>query len=120
MAAVTAVKDGEIVPQPVKDGSKWAVVWRRQSMKPVDRTIEQESMAIRQILAHEKVDASVRALVEKLRKENLTEWSPEHVDTLDISSSGDLQPVRRPGTLPSSRRPSAAPPAPVHRHDGVR
>jgi peptidyl-prolyl cis-trans isomerase C len=120
MTAVMAAKDGEIIAEPVKEGSRFAVVWRRQSMKAVDRTLEQETMSIRQIVAHAKVDAAIKALVDKLRAAHVTELQPELVDQLDVSSSGDLQPVRRPGTLPSSRRPSAAPPAPVHKHDGTR
>lgn len=120
MNATTAVKDGEIVPEPVAEGSRFAVVWRRQSMKPVERTLEQEAMAIRQILAHERVDGAVKSLLGNLRETHLSEHHPELVDQVEITSSGDLQPVRRPGTLPTSRRPSAAPPAPVPRPDGLR
>lgn len=120
MNAATAVKDGEIVPEPVAEGSRFSVVWRRQSMKPVERTLEQEAMAIRQILAHERVDGAVKSLLGNLRETHLSEHHPELVDQVEITSSGDLQPVRRPGTLPTSRRPSAAPPAPVPRPDGLR
>ncbi|NUQ77919.1 MAG: peptidyl-prolyl cis-trans isomerase [Polyangiaceae bacterium] len=120
MNAAMAVKDGELVPEPVAEGSRFAVVWRRQSMKPVERTLEQEAMAIRQILAHERVDGAVKSLLGKLRETHLAEHHPELVDQVEITSSGDLQPVRRPGTLPTSRRPSAAPPAPVPRPDGLR
>jgi peptidyl-prolyl cis-trans isomerase C len=77
-------------------------------------------MAIRQILAHEKVDGAVKSLIKGLRETNLAGNHPELVDQVEITSSGDLQPVRRPGTLPTSRRPSAGPPAPVPRPDGLR
>jgi peptidyl-prolyl cis-trans isomerase C len=120
MNAAMAVKDGELVSEPVAEGTRFAVVWRRQSMKPVERTLEQEAMAIRQILAHEKVDGAVKSLISKLRETQLSEHHPELVDQVEITSSGDLQPVRRPGTLPTSRRSSAAPPAPVPRSDGLR
>jgi peptidyl-prolyl cis-trans isomerase C len=120
MNAALAVRDGDLVPEPVPEGTRFAVVWRRQSMKPVERTLEQEAMAIRQILAHEKVDGAVKSLIKGLRETNLAGNHPELVDQVEITSSGDLQPVRRPGTLPTSRRPSAGPPAPVPRPDGLR
>jgi peptidyl-prolyl cis-trans isomerase C len=120
MNAAMAVKDGELVPEPVAEGPRFAVVWRRQSMKPVDRSLEQEAMAIRQILAHEKVDGAVKSLVGKLRETALAEYHPELVDQIEITSSGDLQPMRRPGTLPTSRQKSAGPPQPVPRSDGLR
>jgi peptidyl-prolyl cis-trans isomerase C len=120
MNAAMAVKDGELVPEPVAEGPRFAVVWRRQTMKPVDRSLEQEAMAIRQILAHEKVDAEVKSVIGKLRETRLDEIHPELVDQIEVTSTGDLQPLRRPGTLPTSRRQSAAPPAPVPRPDGLR
>lgn len=120
MKAALTVKDGDLVPEPVAEGSRFAVVWRRQSMKAVDRSLEQEAMAIRQILAHEKVDAGVKGLVDKLRAEHVAELHPELLDQVEITSSGDLQPLRRPGTLPTSRRASAGPPQPVPRPDGLR
>jgi peptidyl-prolyl cis-trans isomerase C len=41
------------------------------------------------------------------------ELHPELVDLIAINSTGDVAPVRRPGTLPSARRPAAGAPAPT-------
>jgi peptidyl-prolyl cis-trans isomerase C len=89
-------------------------------MRPVARTVEQEDMSIRQILAHNKVEAGLKALLEKLRQERLAELNAELVDQIDITSSGELQPLKRPGTLPASRRPGAARPMPEKGHSGGR
>lgn len=115
--AAEKVKDGELVPEPVAEGERWAVVWRRQSMKAVTRTLEQEAPAIRQVLAHQKAEARVKQLLEQLRKEHLKDYNPESVALLEVSGGGDLQPTRRPGALPSSRKPSApSPKEQQHQH----
>jgi len=118
--AASEVKDAELVPQPIKEGARWAVVWRRQSMRPVERTLESEAPSIRQILSHSKTEEHIKGMLAKLRAEQLTELHPELTDLLDITSSGDIQPMRRPGSLATSRRPSATPPAPVPGPGGLR
>jgi peptidyl-prolyl cis-trans isomerase C len=113
VAAAGTVKDAELVPKPVPEGDRFAVVWRRQSMKAVTRTLEDEAISIRQILTHQRTETRVRELVERLRKEHLAEVHPELVDQLDVSNSGEIAPMRRPGTLPTSRRAIGSPaPAP--------
>jgi peptidyl-prolyl cis-trans isomerase C len=108
--AVAAVKDTELVPEPVKDGDRWAVVWRRQSVKGVDRPLELEAGSIRQVLLHEKNEAKIKGAIAKLRADHLTDYHPELIEQFDIASSGDLSPTRRPGTLQPHK--AAAPPAP--------
>lgn len=110
--AAEKVKDSELVPEPVQEGSQWAVVWRRQSMKAVDRPLELEAPTIRQVLMHERTEKRVKDLVADLRKQHLGEQHPELVDQLAISSTGEVATVHRPGTLPSARRPAAGPAAP--------
>lgn len=120
VAAASKVKDGELVSEPVPEGKRFAIVWRRQSMKAVSRSLEEETLSIRQVLAHDKVDKGIKALVSSLRAAHLSNFNPMLVDQLEVNSSGDLQSARRPGTLPPSRRPSAGPPMPAHQHDGLR
>ncbi|WP_438009173.1 peptidyl-prolyl cis-trans isomerase [Sorangium sp. So ce321] len=117
MEAAARVKDAELVPEPVPEGDRFAVLWRRQSRRPVSRSLEQEAASIRQILAHGKAEAQVKQLLERLRAQDVSGHAPELVDLIDITSTGDLQPLRRPGTLASSRRPGAPPPSPVPRQD---
>ncbi|WP_438042565.1 peptidylprolyl isomerase [Sorangium sp. So ce128] len=117
LSAAAGVKDAELVPEPVPEGDGFAVLWRRQSRKPVSRSLEQEAPSIRQILAHGKAEAQVKQLLDRLRVQDVSGHAPELVDLIDITSTGDLQPKRRPGTLASGRRPGAPPPSPVPRHD---
>ena len=118
--AAATVKDADLVPEPVQEGERWAVVWRRQSMKAVQRDLEAEKGNIRQTLLHARTEERIKGVLEGLRKDRLTEYNPELVDQLDITSNGELQPMRRPGSLSSSRRASALPPQPVPGPGGLR
>ncbi|MFT3770084.1 MAG: hypothetical protein QM820_32040 [Minicystis sp.] len=101
------------MPEPVQDGDRWAVVWRRQSMPGIDRPVELEAGSIRQILLHERTEAKIKETVASLRKTNLRDYNPEQVEGLEILNNGTILPARRPGTMPSSKRPAASPtPAP--------
>jgi peptidyl-prolyl cis-trans isomerase C len=115
--AGSKVKDSELVPEPVKDGERWSVVWRRQSMKPVDRPLDMEASSIRQVLAHEKSEARIKSTLAVLRKQYVTDVRPELVDLIEISATGELSPMKRPGVLPTSR---AAGPMPNPGPGGLR
>jgi peptidyl-prolyl cis-trans isomerase C len=108
--AVDKVKDTEIVPEPVEDARRWMIVWRRQTMKPVDRPVELEASSIKQMLVKLRTEARIKDTITALRKEHLGEDNPDLLDLFDITPQGELTPVRRPGALPLGRR---LPPNPV-------
>jgi peptidyl-prolyl cis-trans isomerase C len=109
--AAEAVKDTEIVPDPVKDGDRWVVVWRRQSMRAIERPLELEAGSIRQILLHERTSAKIKEFVAGLRKDGVRDHHPELLELIDLASSGELSPVRRPGALPAGRRQASPAPS---------
>jgi peptidyl-prolyl cis-trans isomerase C len=108
------LKEAELSQVPVKEGDKWAVVWRRGTMKPVDRPLAQEAPGIRQTLARQRTENKLKALLDTARKEHVHDLTPDFVDELTVSAQGDLQPVKRPGVLPARR---AAPGLPQPGHD---
>lgn len=112
LAAVNNAKDGELLAAPVQEGERWSVLWRRSSMKPIDRDLATEAPLIKPILQHERGETKARLLVEKLRAEHLTDFNADVVDLLEVSNTGDLQPIRRPGTM-QARKPLNAQPIPV-------
>jgi peptidyl-prolyl cis-trans isomerase C len=113
MAAVEKLKDAEITAEPVADGDRFVIVWRKQTMKSVDRPVELEASSIRQMLIHQRVDARIKEIVASLRKDHVHEHNPDLIDLFDISPQGDLTAVRRPGALPSGKRAPVNPvPAP--------
>jgi peptidyl-prolyl cis-trans isomerase C len=113
MEGVGKLKDGDIAAEPIHDGDRWVVLWRRQTMKSVNRPVELEAGSIRQMLVHMRTDAKVKEAIASLRKENLRDHDPDMVDLFDITPQGEITPMRRPGALPAGRRGSALPvPAP--------
>lgn len=110
--AVEGAKDTDILAEPVKDGDRWAVLWRRQSMKAIERPLELEAGSIRQLLLHERTDAKIKETLANLRKYNVRGHYPDQLEMFDIASNGDLIPVRRPGAMPSSRRHASPAPSP--------
>jgi peptidyl-prolyl cis-trans isomerase C len=112
VAAATAVEDGKIVPDPVQEGDRWAVIWRRQSMKAVDRPLEIESAAIEQVLSHERGEQRVTALIDQLRKDHLQAFEPALVDAIEIQPSGELGGARRGASASAAPSAISAPPKP--------
>ncbi len=117
-AAADQVKDGEMVQKPVKEGDRWAVVWRRGSLDPVVRTLAQESPNILKILAREKVEDAVKNLAKKLRDEHLKNVATELLEYVDIDPNGDVGTRQKPGIV--SRHDARGTPAPRRSERGLR
>jgi peptidyl-prolyl cis-trans isomerase C len=109
-AAAVKVKDGMLVPAPVKEGERFAVIWKRQSMSPVSRSLEVEAPAIRTAIADEKMRASVQSLLDKIRPELVKELNVELCDMVTVNAAGELERAKRPGALPRTKRPANASP----------
>ncbi len=107
--AVAKLKDAEISPEPISDGGRWVVVWRKQTMKSVERPVEAESSTIKQMLLHLLTDAKIKEEIATLRKEHLHEHNPDLIDLFDVTPQGDVTPMRRPGSLPTGKRVAVNP-----------
>lgn len=112
--AVKKLKDGEPAAEPVKEGEKWAVVWRRQTMKAVERPLDSEAAGIRQTIARQRTEEKLKAILDRATEERVKDVNADLVEEITVSSQGDLQPLRRPGVLPP-RRTAPGLPAP-HNH----
>lgn len=71
--AAQTVKDGELVPQPVTEGSGFALVWRRSTVPANRRSVEESSPQIRSALFRERTEAAEKKLIDELRAKNLKE-----------------------------------------------
>lgn len=115
LEAAKPLKDAEMGREPVKEGDRWAVVWKRQTMKAVERAIEQEAVGIRQTIARQRTEDRLNAVLDGARKASAHDVNIELVDDVTVSAQGDLAPARRPGVLPARKAP-AGPPQPAHDH----
>jgi len=111
--AAEAVRDGEIVPEPVSEAGKFAVIWRRGSLAPSKRTLADETRAIKELLERERVDAASDALIAELRKRHVQAENAQLLDTLPDKLFGDKLPRPRPSTgvhlPPAIRKPEPGP-----------
>ena len=78
--AAAPLKDGEIAPEVVAEGQRWAVIWRRGSLPERKRTLEQERAAIRRLLERERAVAARDALLERLRKQHVRDVDTSLLD----------------------------------------
>jgi peptidyl-prolyl cis-trans isomerase C len=102
--AVSGLKDGEFAPRPVQEGDAFAVVWRRATVPPSKRTVEEASAQIRSTLYRERIEGIEKKLIDDLRAKK--------VSNVDASKLGMIvlpafdAGINLPRTVPSA---SAAP-----------
>ncbi len=87
-AAADALSDGEVSQEPIKEGLHWAVIWRRGSMKAVERTVEQEQGSIRQVLERERLERAREQLLERLRASYVSRVNEAALETLRFDADG--------------------------------
>lgn len=79
-AAASRVKDGEVVPEAVAEGSRYAVLWRRGTVPATTTTVEQEGPRIREFLVAQRARADVEQLVAGLRESRGVTKQPKLLD----------------------------------------
>jgi peptidyl-prolyl cis-trans isomerase C len=112
--AADRVRDGELVPEPVREGEAFAVVWRRASHPARAESIAQATPFITARLIEERAAAAHRELLEALRREHLGEYHPERVAAIPPSfpEPGGRRP---PGAAPAGSEPPRLVPEPTDR-----
>jgi len=111
--AAMTVRDGEIVGQPVPEGSGFAVVWRRGSMPAQSRSLADEAQNIKRTLEEYRVRAAEETLIEKLRNEHASILVPNGTQLIEIKGGGELGQPDKPGRI--VRRPGKTTPLPTPR-----
>lgn len=74
--AADRVTDGQLVPTPIPEAGKFAVIWRKGTRAESSQTLQQERDDIREILIRTRAQAARAALVEQLRKAQLSGYDP--------------------------------------------
>jgi peptidyl-prolyl cis-trans isomerase C len=109
-AAAERVDDGALVPEPVREGDAFAVVWRRTSRAATALPATEVSATIAARLAEQRAAAAQDALLERLRREQLSEHHPERVSDYEprFPAARDRA-ARSPVTPDSNRAPRLLP-----------
>lgn len=97
--AAFGVRDGEIVSEPVPEGSKFAVVWRRGSMPAQNRTLDQEARSITRVLLRDKTREAQQSLIEDLRRRYVKIVDPDGAELIAVSGTGDIELEGKPGRI---------------------
>jgi len=99
--AASLVRDGELVSEPVAEGSSFAVVWRRGTVGASHRSIDDVKEQIQAAILRERSEDEKKKLLAELRAKNLKELNPELLTGIDIQPpEGTVVPRRRPGQVP--------------------
>jgi len=103
-AAAEKLTDGELAAEPIRDGTHFAVIWRRGSMKAVARTVAQESGSIRQVLERQRLEQARDELLARLQSKYVSAKNEALLETFSFTPEG--LPARPPA---SAREAHAAP-----------
>ncbi len=107
--AAASVRDGELVPEPVVEQTAFSVVWRRGTVGASHRSFEDVKDQIQATVYRQRVEAATKALLDTLRKRDLTEHSPEHLDGIEISlPDAIVVPRKRAGQVAPSATPATS------------
>ena len=106
--AAAKVRDGELVPEPLREGERWAVVWRRGTLPATKRTLEEEAGTIRQILLRTKLEEAVERIAADLRKRHVQAVTYEPLDSISEEAFGEVAARTLPSALP--RHPARSQP----------
>jgi peptidyl-prolyl cis-trans isomerase C len=82
--AVSGVKDGEFAPQPIAEGSAFAVVWRRGTVPATRRTVEEASAQIRTTLYRDRTEGAEKKLIDDLRAAHVKQYNPDPLKIIEI------------------------------------
>jgi len=86
--AADKLADGELALEPIKEGSHFAVIWRRGSMKASSRTVSQESGSIRQVLERQRLEKARDALLSSLRAKYVSATHDDLLDNFAFTAEG--------------------------------
>lgn len=109
--AAQSLKDGEFVPQPVPEGGKFAIVWRRGSLPAKSRTLEQERDSIRGLLERRRVDDARKELLASLHTQFVHDEKPDTLSELPEGYFANKLPRPRPPLTQHAAPAGATPPS---------
>jgi peptidyl-prolyl cis-trans isomerase C len=103
--AAASAKDGDLVPQPIAEGTGYAVIWRRTTVPATRRTLEDATAQIRATLYRERTETQEKKLIDELRKKNVRDVNADLLKIIEIPALDAG--VSLPRSIP--RAPEAGP-----------
>jgi peptidyl-prolyl cis-trans isomerase C len=85
-AAAARLKDGELAREPIREGDKFAVLWRRGHTPAQHGDLAGHQEAIRAHLKHTRAEAAVQALLSELKAKHVRDVRPEALEGVEFDS----------------------------------
>ncbi len=114
--AVSKVKDGELVAEPLAVGDYYAVLWRRGTRPAQAISVNEASRSIRQVLQHHKAQQALQGLLVRLRAEQLKDFNPELLEAIEYPPLEGIPAAK----VPLNPRAAEANPTPIPGDRGER
>lgn len=111
-AAAAKAKDGELLAEPVAEGKRFAVLWRRGSRPERSLDFATELPKIREYLTELAVEERLAALLVKLRKQSLSDYRPVALEGRNFDFIFAPAPTERDAKKAAPEPAPAAPPKP--------
>ena len=105
-AAAARLKDGEICKSPIREGDKFAVVWRRGHLAALRADPTSVATTIRAHLREARAASAFNELLAQLKAKYVTDLSPKRLDGVDFPETPSDQfraATPRTNGTPSSR-----------------
>lgn len=116
--AAKKVQNGELVPDPVAVGDRFAVVWRRGSTAAVHRKLEDEAAPIRSLLLRTRTEEKIKETLESLRKAHVRDVAFDSLGLVETQSMGPRDPGAKRAASAEPKTPKDPEPKPTP--DGLR
>ncbi len=82
--ASSGTKDGDLVAQPVAEGSGFAVIWRRTTVPATRRSLEDATAQIRATLFRERTEAQEKKLIADLRARHVRDVNADLLKIVEL------------------------------------
>ncbi len=86
-AAAARLNDGELTKQPIREGDKFAVLWRRGHLAAEPANLRLLDAAIRSHLKQARAQADFEELLSQLKGQHVKDLKPERLDGVTFQSS---------------------------------
>lgn len=113
--AAFALRDGEIAPEPVAEGSGFAVIWRRGAMPASNRSLQEERLSIAETLSRELLRNTFKNLTQTLWDKYVKVLVTDGAQLVEVTPGGGLQLENKPGRIirtPTNRGRTEPSPSP--------
>jgi peptidyl-prolyl cis-trans isomerase C len=85
-AAAAQLKDGELAKAPIREGDKYAVLWRRGHTAAQPASLAAHQEAIREHLTRTRAESALQALLSELRAKYVRDFRPEALEGVDLDT----------------------------------